>query len=378
MEVPSAAMRREVFARVTHLATGLCCDYPLHAVVSTHDHGGYAVRPATLPPFLAPWDAFAELGLGLSGSLPEYERSPSLQPWPPAAVLCKPLKKVSDLLATKDVYQWMRGTRVMFSFGSRRGGLDLAVKLRNALLTKWAGGASQGAAQGGRSEGEKAAVYIDMENLKTHKDTKIVDGKSSNPHWAEFYYMGLLTMSTFVLMLDSAWQTSWFCEGEWALFLRNAMCTYRAHTTGQTRKAFDFKVVAVYDVGTSQGGGQDQDEEAIRESVRQTLDELNFPRELWQTVVLIPARYEGEANRAQSELVDGGQEKFEEACGYDAWRSEGGTGGRQPGEVTPLANEADTEETVCYLYEKYYAPLALQLLGMQPWWTDHGGAPSLT
>ena len=115
----------------------------------------------------------------------------------------------------------------MLSFGSRRGGLDLARTLA-ALLHERAGW-------------PEGAAYIDMENLEQHRDTRsttvlLPDGRSVtkvlNPHWAEFYYMGLILMSTFVLVLDSAWQDSVYCAGEWAFFLKNALATYEVMRTG--------------------------------------------------------------------------------------------------------------------------------------------------
>ena len=83
----------------------------------------------------------------------------------------------------------MKDTRVLFSFGSRHGGLELALKLRQKLvsLPDWAG----------------RHAYIDMENLKSHPETRVEGTKVLNPHWAEFYYMGLLITDVCVCLASN-------------------------------------------------------------------------------------------------------------------------------------------------------------------------------
>lgn len=44
--------------------------------------------------------------------------------------------------------------------------------------------------------------------------------KALHPNWAQYYYMASLAMSTCVVVLDNAWLSSEYCEGEGNLFSR--------------------------------------------------------------------------------------------------------------------------------------------------------------
>mmetsp|Transcript_22552 Transcript_22552/g.36306 ORF Transcript_22552/g.36306 Transcript_22552/m.36306 type:complete len:216 (-) Transcript_22552:614-1261(-) len=105
--------------------------------------------------------------------------------------------KLADLLPTHEVFEVVKDVRVLFSFGSRLGGLDLAVKLRAELAERWGPGAG----------------YVDLVDLRSHCKTRAVeltlpDGKQItkvlNPHWAEFDYMCMVLTETTVLIMDKA------------------------------------------------------------------------------------------------------------------------------------------------------------------------------
>ena len=72
------------------------------------------------------------------------------------------------------------------------------------------------------------------------------DGTWRNDHWAEYYYMGALLAHTIVVVLDTAWVKSKYCQGELALFLENVRHAYdeakHAEFPGSR-----FQVVVVYD-----------------------------------------------------------------------------------------------------------------------------------
>ena len=54
-----------------------------------------------------------------------------------------------------------------------------------------------------------------LETLSRLPFTKVL-----HPDWARYYYMAMLSCSTFVVVFDDAWWDSVFCEGEWHLFER--------------------------------------------------------------------------------------------------------------------------------------------------------------
>ena len=106
-------------------------------------------------------------------------------------------------LPANELLSFVRPCRVLFSFGTADGGLDLALGLRQALLddTGWA----------------EDAAYIDCVALRERHDTvetrlELPTGRTihkvTNPHWAEFYYAAMLVTRVVVIVLDSAWQTS--------------------------------------------------------------------------------------------------------------------------------------------------------------------------
>ena len=101
-----------------------------------------------------------------------------------------------------EVYDEMRRTRVLFSFGSRYGGLHLAKRLRTRLLADLQG------------EGwTKEHVYIDAVSLTQDTPGAFWPDEGSpsfmlNHHWAEYYTMGVLVCHTLVLVLDAAWLDS--------------------------------------------------------------------------------------------------------------------------------------------------------------------------
>ena len=159
-------------------------------------------------------------------------------------------------VSAAEVYEAMRQTRVLFSFGSARGGLDLACRLRKKLL-------------GALGWGEES-IYIDAMNLYTkkpghmasshHDTTKPFDpnayakkgaglseaGFLLNKHWAEYYYMGALVAHTIVLLFDPAWAKSEWCQAELDLFLRNVLHAYRADLH-EKFPGSRFQLVVVYD-----------------------------------------------------------------------------------------------------------------------------------
>ena len=186
--------------------------------------------------------------------------------------------KLADLLPTHEVFEVVKDVRVLFSFGSRLGGLDLAVKLRAELAERWGPGAG----------------YVDLVHLRSHRKTRTVeltlpDGKQItkvlNPHWAEFHYMCMVLTETTVLIMDKAWTGSGFCLGEWQLFLRNMNRTHKDAATGERKKSYYFRFVVLYDVSAGS-------EFAIEAKARETLCGLGIT----EPAAMIPAIVDGEAS----------------------------------------------------------------------------------
>uniref|UniRef100_A0A6S9RMA6 Uncharacterized protein n=1 Tax=Chrysotila carterae TaxID=13221 RepID=A0A6S9RMA6_CHRCT len=159
-----------------------------------------------------------------------------------------------DLLSCAEVYNTMLGTKVMFSFGARDGGLDLSKSLQELVGTQadlgW----------------DMSTSYIDCVNNKKHRLTEVktitnADGstfdKVLNPHWAEFYYMGATLASVCVICLDQAWMDSEWCKGEAQMFidLINNMYKGRARADDSlmgkinvdTFAGAEFRFIIVYD-----------------------------------------------------------------------------------------------------------------------------------
>ena len=143
-------------------------------------------------------------------------------------------------LHTEEMYDYMCQTKVVLSFASARGGVQLALQLREQLLTDmtW----------------PKGSVYIDAVSLRDHRCTvAVADGTLRNPHWAEFYYMGTLITQTVVIVFDSAWNKSDYCQGELALFFRNVRDAYEKSDAAPTSQSGSkFQLIVLYDTACFQ------------------------------------------------------------------------------------------------------------------------------
>jgi hypothetical protein len=137
------------------------------------------------------------------------------------------------------LYDSMRETRVLFSFGCARGGINAAVALRSQLLH----------ASGWGDD----AVYIDAINLQGKPgSTQQPDGTQRNDHWAEYYYMGTLLAHTVVVVLDPAWLASDYARGELQLFVRNAAHAHQFAEFPGSR----FQLIVLYDTAAAEGTGE--------------------------------------------------------------------------------------------------------------------------
>jgi CHAT domain-containing protein/tetratricopeptide (TPR) repeat protein len=183
----------------------------------------------------------------------------------------EPDANLTGLLPTAELFEQMKQTRVLFSFGSANGGLDLAKRLRAGLLA-----ADHDAVAADPEptvhlrpvvtqpapDGPAAEVYIDAVSLTPRtpgyrplvRDGAAVRNAQGeaiglNDHWAEYYFMGALLAHTVVLVLDGAWARSEWCQGELALFRENCAQAFAA----AARRAFpgsEFRLVVVYEQRT--------------------------------------------------------------------------------------------------------------------------------
>jgi hypothetical protein len=144
-----------------------------------------------------------------------------------------------DGLNPVELYDSMRETRVLFSFGCARGGINAAIAIRGQLLQALHWG--------------EDAVYIDAINLKDKPGSYIIaNGTSRNNHWAEYYFMATLLAHTVVVILDPAWLASGYCQGELQIFLRNAFLAHQA-AKSEEFPGSQFQLVVMYDTETAQG-----------------------------------------------------------------------------------------------------------------------------
>lgn len=250
-------------------------------------------------------------------------------------------ERFAKLLPTGEVYDEVARKKVLFSFGSRFGGLDLAVSLRAALVER----------------GGQDAAYVDLVDLRAHKDTTVTPvtlpsgkriDKVLNPHWAEFYYMSVLLCETVVLILDKAWTDSAYCAGEWQLMLRAINKTY-----GQSAPAYDLHVVIIY------SGGWGEREDAVRKA-----------RELGVTGVAaaVPAVIDGEQSRLLDDKAKGA---FFEAVDAGSRRA-----------AAMVAAQGDLPDhmrkaAMMLEYERNWRALAVKALGGEQWWNRAGGEGSI-
>ena len=218
-------------------------------------------------------------------------------------------------LPTQEVLERVQHCNVLFSFGSANGGLKLAKELREALRNmttdlRWK---------------QPSSAYIDSVDLydgegwKRHKDTQIhpllknnVQVKDSdgnlidqitNPHWAEFYYAAMMHTKVVVVLFDSAWHESPWCDGgEQQLFLRHFIETY-VDDQQREQQAFQFKLIVVYD-SSKLTASRDKME------LWRTLNKLEMPQSLLETVKFIPAIIHGEETCIGKKKLD----KFVNYC----------------------------------------------------------------
>ena len=157
-------------------------------------------------------------------------------------------KKDSHMLSTDKLFQQMKSTHVIFSFGSANGGLDLAKKLRLDLLrSKTSDPSARSCAGCSTTLPVDPTVYIDAVNLvEGVPGYNLVNGTPRNKHWAEYYFMGVLVAKTVVLVLDQVWAKSVWCKAESELFRDNCQhafeAAHRRHYPGSK-----FKLIVVYD-----------------------------------------------------------------------------------------------------------------------------------
>jgi hypothetical protein len=222
-----------------------------------------------------------------------------------------------NVLKTQDLMDRVKHCKVLFSFGSANGGLKLAKDLRAKLRQQpgW---------------NLPSSAYIDCVDLdngpgwKRHRDTQLVpmtrkednapvldsQGKQvikvMNHHWAEFYYSAMLFAKVVVIVLDSAWRESKWCQGEWKLFMKHFQETF-TDDQKQEQQAYYFQLIVVYDSKLSKNPSKRSDEKL---DVIQSLIKFQIPGSLLEDVKLIPARIHG----SDSYIEENDLEHFVKIC----------------------------------------------------------------
>ena len=109
--------------------------------------------------------------------------------------------------------QFTKGTKVLLSFGSRNGGFDFSVKLREELMRI-------------RGWGDPCSVYLDAISAATHPDSTTeaiqVNGVTvqayRNPKWQELYRAAMINARAMIFIATPEWARSNFCAEEYQWF----------------------------------------------------------------------------------------------------------------------------------------------------------------
>jgi len=198
-----------------------------------------------------------------------------------------------SLLSAEEVFTMVKGTHVLFSFGAKAGGFDLAKYLQRIIGEEknrgWVTNTS----------------YIDAVQLRQHKATVVVptelpNGKKIdkvlNPHWAEFYYFCASLVSVTVVLLDKAWMDSINCVAEAKMF-SDMMNKLQAGAKRSDDSLFgkfnidsiagaDFRYLIVYDAAHFKSRGE------VRKYLEEELHIYGAD--------LIPGKFDGERSTVDS------------------------------------------------------------------------------
>ena len=265
-----------------------------------------------------------------------------------------------ETLPTREIMKCMQHCKVLFSFGSKNGGLKLAKLLRNELRKD-------------NGWNVQSSAYIDCVDIKDHKDTRETpwvgkdgrpvcdfDGepiiKVTNCHWAEFYYGAMIYAKVVVILFDSAWRDSKWCLGEWQLFLKHSLDTY-VDDQYQEQQAYNFDLVVVFH------GKPRESEEVMR-----TLNKLKLPSVLLENIQLIPATIHGKDTSIKPKDL----KKFVQICQESATFD----GAEEKLNMT----EEESLQAHIRIYDQSWKEKALDVQIVQPdghshWWNHEDSAP---
>lgn len=109
-------------------------------------------------------------------------------------------------------------TRVLISFGARRGGFEFAMALRQEIYAKF----------GRKPDADPGFCYIDAESLRGdanttyNRDAKVDMNFMRNPNWDSHYESAMSNCRTMILMITREWLSSPFCWHELGMLQRIA------------------------------------------------------------------------------------------------------------------------------------------------------------
>lgn len=109
-------------------------------------------------------------------------------------------------------------TRILISFGARRGGFEFAMALRHEIYAHY----------GIRADGAPYFCYIDAESLRGdpgtsyNRDDTLDTNFMRNPEWESHYELAMTNCGTMIILLTSEWLRSPWCWHELTMLQRIA------------------------------------------------------------------------------------------------------------------------------------------------------------
>ena len=121
---------------------------------------------------------------------------------------------ITEKLTEEEIKQIVKNTQIVLSFGSAKGGFDIASEAYSIIKTRY-----KGQNLYTLYSVDDALVYFDAETLKGKKGTKTEDGKVLNAQWKEIYLEAIRNANAMLFIITDAWLESKWCWQEFGWYL---------------------------------------------------------------------------------------------------------------------------------------------------------------
>lgn len=123
---------------------------------------------------------------------------------------------ITEKLTEEEIGQIVKNTQLVLSFGSAKGGFDIASKAYSIIQERYKNKAEHLYTL---YSVDDALVYLDAETLKGKKGTKTEDGKVLNAQWKEIYLEAIRNANAMLFIITDAWLESKWCWQEFGWYL---------------------------------------------------------------------------------------------------------------------------------------------------------------